>query len=138
MEAGYARLCMRYGVATALLTGTVGIDDFTLERLNDPARLELGRRVELVIDESIEASALLPQRVQITLKSGATFDVELPTVLGHPDRPLAEAALVEKFEACCRSARVPLEGDQVARLNAACISLAASSDVRGIVELAVA
>ena len=45
MDSATARLCMGYTVATAILHGQVGIQDFDPDALADPRRLELAARI---------------------------------------------------------------------------------------------
>jgi 2-methylcitrate dehydratase PrpD len=137
MEVGYAKLCIGYVVATALLTGSVGVDDFTADRLADPRRLALARRVQLVANEIIDPNALAPQSVEVELKNGALHKVDLPAVLGHPDRPLGRAEQLKKFEACCRSASTTFDRAVVAQLVAAIDRLDTVDDVRSILDLMV-
>jgi 2-methylcitrate dehydratase PrpD len=137
MEVGYAKLCIGYVVATALLTGSVRVEDFTAERLADPQRLTLARRVELVANEIIDANALAPQSVEIRLKNGAVYTIHLPAVLGHPERPLGRAEQLQKFEACCASAKSAFAPSQVAQLLAALDSLDTVDEVSIVVDLAV-
>jgi 2-methylcitrate dehydratase PrpD len=138
MEVGYAKLCIGYVVATALLTGSVGVADFTAERLADPRRLALARRVELVANEVVDANALAPQRVDVELQNGQVYTIDLPAVLGHPDRPLGRIEQLRKFEACCRSASIAFDPAAVAELAAAIDRLDTVDDVRGVLDLVVA
>jgi 2-methylcitrate dehydratase PrpD len=137
MEVGYAKLCIGYVVATALLTGSVGVADFTAERLADPRRLALAQRVELAANDIIDANALAPQSVEVALKDGAVYSVDLPAVLGHPDRPLGRAEQLKKFEACCRSASTTFDPAVVAQLVTAIDRLDTIDDVRSILDLIV-
>jgi len=138
MEVGYAKLCMGYVVATALLTGTVGITDFEADKRADPERLELGARVQVVPNDVTDPNALVPQSVEVSLRDGRVFSIELAAVLGHPDRPLERDARLQKFEACCASARVPLDTAQVMELIAALEQLDQLEDARRLVDLAIA
>jgi 2-methylcitrate dehydratase PrpD len=138
MEPGYAKLCIGYVVATALLTGSVGVADFTAERLADPRRMALAQCVELVGNDVVDANALAPQRVEVTLKNGAVYGMDLPAVLGHPERPLARADQLRKFEACCRSASSPFDAAVMAQIIAAVDRLDTVADVRAVVDLLVA
>ncbi|WPC06235.1 MmgE/PrpD family protein [Pseudomonas benzenivorans] len=136
MNVGYAKLCMGYSIAAALLTGQVGIEDFDPEQLNDPTRLALAQRVE-VLDNGIgDENALGPQTVEVELQDGRTLRIEVPAMLGHPQRPLVRSRQVAKFDACLRSAPVPIEQDQRDALLAALDDLENLSDVRRIVDLA--
>jgi len=138
MNVGYAKLCMGYDVATALLTGDVGIEDFDPAALNDPRRIALGRRVEVVSDDNPDKNALGPQSVEVTLKSGATCRVDMPQLLGHPDYPFNRDRQLKKFNACIRSAPVRFAPGQVSALIDALDNAEKLPDVRRLVDLSIA
>jgi len=138
MNVGYAKLCMGYDVATALLTGDVGIRDFDAEALADPRRIALGRRVEVVSNRNADANALGPQSVEVALHSGATHTIDLPALLGHPDNPLSRERQMKKFDACWRSAGVAFDPRQIEQLIEALDNFDALSDVRRVVDLSIA
>ncbi len=126
MDVNYARLCMPYLAASALLHGPVGLDAFSRAALDDPERLALAQRVVALPNDCSDANALAPQRVHVLLHDGRSFAIELPAVLGHPDRPLPAAAQRAKFEACC--AHAGLSHAATARLHAACGALPECAD----------
>jgi 2-methylcitrate dehydratase PrpD len=83
--------------------------------LDDPARRALAQRVELVVDDEMEA--LYPQhygsRVRVELANG---DVRMSKVLdphGMPADPVTEAERVEKFRRLASSQLRPTEVDRV-------------------------
>ncbi len=72
-----AQLNLSYCVATLLIDGEVFVDQFTEERLADPARLALAGRVSVVHDPAITARG--PKfrqmvRVEVFLKDGARLE----------------------------------------------------------------
>ena len=113
----YARLCLPFVGALALTRGTVALDDFTAERLADPALHALAARIAVVVDDNPDPNALNPQRVEIVLKDGARHAIDLPAVLGSPAAPLDRARHLAKFRACWRHAGlIPEAGDVLATL----------------------
>ena len=133
MDVNYARLCLPYLAATFLLHGRVGLQDFSREALDDPARHALGARVVAVPNDCNDPNALAPQTVRVTLANGHEHHIDLPAVLGHPDRPLSPAAQRTKFDACC--AHAGLSNEAASRLHAACWQLAQADDVAAWVNL---
>lgn len=103
MDANYAKLCLAYLVAVALLDGTIGIGSFDAARLARSDWHELAARVTMAAGGQDDPNALAPQRLEVTLADGRMLAIDLPQVLGHPERPLPLAAQREKFAACCRS-----------------------------------
>jgi 2-methylcitrate dehydratase PrpD len=134
MIAGYARLCLPYVGAVCLRRGTVGLGDFTVAALADPDTMSLARRLTVVEDANPDPNALLPQRTEIDLAEGRTVAVEISSVLGSPERPLAPEAARAKFTDCWRS--VPdLPPEQGPVLWDAIFALEALEDVRLLARL---
>jgi 2-methylcitrate dehydratase PrpD len=125
MDVNYARLCLPYLVATWLLHGDgrghVGLEDFAPEALADPARGAWAERVHWRPNDCADPNALAPQRLTLTLAGGRRLMIDLPAVLGHPERPLGAAARREKFERCCAFAGLP--SAQADALHDACVAL---------------
>lgn len=101
LEVNYARLCLPYVGAIALTSGDVGLTDFTPERLNDPLIHQIAARIEVVVNDVTEASAFVPQAARAHLKDGSVVDVNIPQLLGTPERPLTPERHFQKFRACC-------------------------------------
>ena len=133
MDVNYARLCLPYLAATCLLRGTVGLDDFGREALDDPQRHALGACVSTVANDCLDPNALAPQTVRVDLRDGRRLSTLLPAVLGHPDRPLSAAAQRAKFDACC--AHAGLDSGATQRLAQACAALPDETDVAHWVSL---
>jgi 2-methylcitrate dehydratase PrpD len=103
--------------AVALLRGTVGLDDFSSARLDDPAVHALAARIEVAVDGNPDPNALNPQRVEIALKDGTRHSIDLPAVLGSPANPLSRDQHLEKFRRCWRFADMaPDQGERLISL----------------------
>lgn len=133
MDANYAKLCLAYLVAVALQDGGVSLASFDAARLGDCDWHALAARVSVQAGALEDANALAPQQLAVTLTDGRVLSIDLPQVLGHPERPLSIAAQREKFAACCRSAG--FADAPIARLDAALWQLEALGDVRELVTL---
>lgn len=134
MQAGYARLCFPYLAATLLLTGDVDVTDYSPTLIADAERLALAGRVRLVPNGVDDPNALAPQRVSVELLDGRRFDLDLPAVLGSPERPLSATAHREKFLRAAASARRPLDSVQADTLFQAVAALATGGDSRAVSE----
>lgn len=134
MAPAYARLCLPYVAATALLRGTVGVEDFTPEALADPARHELGRRIRVLPDGNPSLNALSPQRVEISLADGRELAMDLPAVLGSPGRPLDRERHLAKFRRAADSGLRPLPAGAVEHLIALVDDLEQLADVRTLID----
>ena len=116
MRPNYARLCLPYVAAVAMLRDTVDSTDFLDQALNDSVRLELAERVEVSLDDNPDRNALAPVTVEIRLKNGQTYGTEVAAILGHPDNPLSEDQYLEKFRRACGTAAKPLTAQRVEQL----------------------
>jgi 2-methylcitrate dehydratase PrpD len=100
LTGNYARLCLPYVVARTLLSGSVGLGDFSEALLRDPATHALAARVALLGDGNGDENAVVPQRVEIELHDGTKLDQRVDAALGSPENPLSRAAQIAKLRAC--------------------------------------
>jgi 2-methylcitrate dehydratase PrpD len=100
LTGNYARLCLPYVVARTLLSGSVGLGDFSEALLRDPTTHALAARVELHGDGNADENAVVPQRVEIELRDGIKLDQRVEAALGSPENPLPRAAQIAKVSAC--------------------------------------
>ena len=90
---------MPYVVGAVLIDGAYTDAIFAPERFQDQRTLDLMKKI--VITEDAEFNKRyphsLPCRMTITLKSGEQKTAELSNPIGHHDRPMSDAQVVEKF-----------------------------------------
>jgi 2-methylcitrate dehydratase PrpD len=134
MAPSYARLCLPYVAATALLRGTVSVEDFDASALRDPARHDLAARIRVLPDGNPSLNALAPQRVEVDLRDGSRLALDLPAVLGAPGRPLGRARHLDKFRVAAASGVVPLPAARIDALIALVDQLDKLPDVRHLVD----
>jgi aconitate decarboxylase len=137
MAASYARLCLPYVAATALLRGTVSVGDFEPAALQDPARHALAARISVRHDGNASLNALAPQRVEVDLKSGQSWAMDLPSVLGAPGRPLGRERHLAKFRLAAASGLQPMPTARIEALIELVDRLEQLPDVRSLVDLLV-
>ena len=99
-EPNYAKLCLPFVAATYLVHGQVDVEEFLGERLTDPRTHDLANRVTVEQNDTPSNSALAPQTVSVTLKSGETHEVYIEAVYGHYDNPLTRDEHLDKFRRC--------------------------------------
>ena len=95
-----AQLNLAYCVATLLLDGEVFVDQFTEEKLTDPARMALAAKVSVLHDPAITAKG--PRfrqmvRVEVHLADGTRLE-RTREVSRAKESFAAESAVVRKFE----------------------------------------
>lgn len=129
LEVNYARLCLPYVGAIALVTGGVALTDFTPERLNDPFIHAVARRIEVVINDVSNQSAFTPQHALARLSDGRVLEVAVDALLGATARPLSRDQHLAKFRACTAYGFGEPRSDIDAALIAATDTLASLPDV---------
>ncbi len=134
MAPSYARLCLPYVAATALLHGDVQVTDFDPTALADPARHALAARIRIVKDGNPAVNVLAPQRVEISLHDGTELALDLPAVLGAPARPLGRERHLTKFRRAAASGLRPMSETNVERLIDLVDHLEQLDDVRTLVD----
>ncbi|MEM7255171.1 MAG: MmgE/PrpD family protein [Pseudomonadota bacterium] len=98
MHANYARLCIPYVVACALLNDRVGVADFEEPARRSPERLALAAKVDIAVDDNPDPNALTPVSVEIELTTGERLRKTVDKVYGNPARPMSREAQLKKLE----------------------------------------
>ena len=99
------KFSMQYCAAAAVAEGRVDFGSFAEGDVANPEVRELMERVAMVVDprlpQGVEQHAW--SRVTVRLRDGRTLSTDARGARGHPDAPLSDAALNEKFLACART-----------------------------------
>lgn len=96
-EPNYAKLCIPFVAATALLEGTVDVHHFKRDWLDNARVHDVAARVECVQDDNPDVNRVAPQRLEVYLKDGRELDIDMPEIFGHPENPLSAEQNVQKF-----------------------------------------
>lgn len=88
-----------YCTAVALVDGKITAEQFTDDRLADPALLDLVARTAVIEDPQLTAGypAGIPNRVTVTLDDGTKLVSEVAFPPGHDKNPLTDDQLADKF-----------------------------------------
>jgi 2-methylcitrate dehydratase PrpD len=108
-----AQFSLPFAVASAMVGGREGLDLFGAEALADRRVLALAERVRSVPDPTLPFPGAYPGRVRVVLRDGRVREAEEPINRGHPDRPLSDDEVEEKF---ARNARRRLDPGSVAKV----------------------
>lgn len=94
-----AQFSLQYTVAAAFRLGSVRLAAFEPGTLDDPELRALVGRVELVVDDALDAAfpSQRGARVHVVLTDGTEHECYRPTRKGDPDLPLTDAELTDKF-----------------------------------------
>jgi len=102
------KFSMQFCAAAALATGRVDLGSFGDGPVTDTGTRELMGRVRMVVDPKLPdgLNEHAWTRVSVRLRDGRTLESAPRGASGHPDQPLTDAQLRDKFLACA----IPLIG----------------------------
>ncbi len=132
-----AQLNMPYCVATWLLEGDCFVDQFTEDKVADPARMALSEKVEVVHDPEITAKGAKYRhmvRVEVHLNDGTVMKRTVEAARGSEQKFVSDAEIIEKFEKLAVKA---LPKAQVRKLRDAMLDLEKLGDAAEIARLLV-
>ena len=90
------KFAINYVVAMCILDGKLELATFTDEKVNQPQVQEAFGKVQVICDESIpEPGAYCP--VTVELKNGTRLSHTAKLAKGHPENPMTESEVLEKF-----------------------------------------
>ena len=125
------KFSMPYCAAAALAQGRVGIDDFSDGPVRDGGIAALVPRVRMVVDPTLpdDLEQRAWTRVSVRLRDGRTIAEAPRGASGHPNMPLSDAQLRDKFLGC--AAGVLPRGDAEAVADQI-VQLDAVPDIRAL------
>ena len=110
------KFSMQYCAAAALAEGRVDFGSFADGEIANADTRELMGRVAMTVDPSlpqgVEQNAW--SRVTVRLRDGRTLATEPRGARGHPDTPLSDTALRDKFLGCARTVLTSDEAEGIA------------------------
>jgi 2-methylcitrate dehydratase PrpD len=94
-----AKFSIQYTVAHALVHGSVRLNAFMPERMNDPEVRALMKKIEAVADPVLSKGYPTQRAAQVEIETndGRTFAHFQPTRKGDPEMPLSDEELNDKF-----------------------------------------
>jgi aconitate decarboxylase len=132
-----AQLNLPYCVATWLIDGDCFVDQFTENKVADPARMALAEKVEVHHDKDITAKGAKFRhtvRVEVLLKDGAKLERTVEAARGSEKKFASDGDIVEKFE---KLAAKGLPRKQVENLRDAMLGLETIADASELARLMV-
>jgi 2-methylcitrate dehydratase PrpD len=122
---------VQHAVATALVTGKAGLEQFTDSSARDPNVLALRNKVEVIRDSSFSTIAAA---VEITTADGKIHELSQAVARGSDVNPLSDAELEGKLRTAAAGWN---PRHDIAPLIDAIWALDGSADVSGLASLAV-
>ena len=126
-----AQFSIPWGVASAIVGGSVGLDDFTEKAMGNRKILDLTQKMRLEIDDSLSKPGPDPTRVKVMTKDKREFERVVQTPLGSLDRPMSFEDCARKFADCAKS----LEAERVNKTIELVEKLEQLKDIREIIRL---
>jgi 2-methylcitrate dehydratase PrpD len=100
-----AQFSIPYTLATAILKGNVGLNDFTETAVREPPRLSMAGKIRVSVDATLQEPSTnvvnLASRI-VVRAGGEEFSRSASTSKGHPGNPMSREELFRKFESCLR------------------------------------
>lgn len=128
-----AKFSLPFVIATALLRGSVRLDDFTPRALVDKDVLEMARKVSYEVDAGLTLKEAVQGSVQIDTGNGSVSrSVDWP--YGHPQNPISQEALVYKFMDCANHSAKRISDKGLNEVVELVVNLEQVEDVREITE----
>jgi 2-methylcitrate dehydratase PrpD len=125
------KFAINYVVALACLDGKLENETFTDSKANDPQVQDALSRVQVIVDETIpEPGPYCP--VSVELKDGTRFTHTAKVAKGHPENPMSEEEVLEKFRSNARNVISP---DSSQALIAAVQNLETLENVKTLINL---
>jgi 2-methylcitrate dehydratase PrpD len=95
-----------FSVASALLTGSCWREQYTEEKIKDPAVLALAEKVEVVKDDGLDAlyDEKWPAIVEVQTTDGRLLTARRDLMKGEPEDPVSDPELKRKFNSLATDA----------------------------------
>lgn len=131
-----AKFSIPFTVAVAATKGTVKLEHYTAQGLKDPEVLAMSAKIDYKLDPKNNLSmAIPPGGLDITTKAGKTFHLDVVHPYGHPEKPLTQELLLNKFRDCARYAINPPPAERVEKAIKMLVDLENVGNVADILSL---
>jgi len=127
-----AQFSLPFAVASAIVGGREALELFGDDARADRRVLTLAERIRYEPDPSLPFPKTYGGRLEVHTRGGRTIEIDESVNRGHPDRPLSETELTDKF---LRNARARLETKAARRALLALQRLDEADDVSSVVAL---
>jgi 2-methylcitrate dehydratase PrpD len=126
-----SQVSLQHAVAAALVHGKVGLDHFTDACVNDPAMIEMRRRIEVAADPAISTIAV---EMELWTADGTRHSVSTKAARGSSSNPMKDGEIEAKLRAEAARWRT---GYDAQKLIDAVWSLEKSGDVSSLAAMTV-
>ena len=126
-----AKFSVPYTVAAALVHGKIALDQFLPDALSDQSVLQLAKKVLPEIDPTLTRGQEASSFMEIVSKKGV-FSRTIDFAYGHPENPMSDDQLIDKFMDCARYSAKPLSGAAAQELARVVMHLEEVKDMRDV------
>ena len=106
------KFAINYVVALAFLDGKLEIETFTDAKANEPEVQDALNKVQVIVDETIpEPGPYCP--VSVNLKDGTRYTYTAKIAKGHPENPMTEEEVLDKFHSNAKQVLSPQKSEAV-------------------------
>lgn len=129
-----AKFSMQFCMAILLLDGKGGLTEFTDEAPHRPDVLAMIEKVNFYVHDELEALGYdqMWTQIDIELKDGRTITGRNRVGKGHPEDPMSDTELANKFRECADSV---ISKDQMERAIDAVFTLESARDLNRLMEV---
>ena len=125
------KFAINYVVALCILDGELEIETFTDAKANDPQVQQALSKVHVIVDKTIpEPGPYCPVTVELT--DGTRFAYTARIAKGHPENPMTENEVLDKFRSNAKSV---ISEKQAKELIATILKLETVDNLRALVNL---
>ena len=111
---GSAKMSIPYSVAVGLRFGKAGLDEFSLQHIQDESIKKLMAKIEIVADEELTELAPAMRAAVVDIKAeGNSFSDRVNYPLGEPENPMSDAAIQAKFKDLTKSLKSSAEVEEI-------------------------
>jgi 2-methylcitrate dehydratase PrpD len=130
-----AKFSLPFTVALAVVKAPE-IADFIPENLQSAAVQAVINKVHYRVSEELGlAAAIAPAIVEIVTTDGQLLSTQVDEVYGHPNNPMSDADVINKFKDCLQYAKQPISTEQVDQLVEMLLNLDAVEDINEVSKL---
>ena len=133
-----AQFSIPYTVATAILKGNVGLEDFTEAAFKDDQRIALAKKVKVVVDPALDDPSTnvvnLTSQIDVHAK-GRTYSYKSTSSKGDPTNPMNREEVFSKFENCVKFGNKAVSSGRVREIFETMMNLEQVKDVSVIGKL---
>jgi len=96
----HAQFNTAYSFARAFADGKVDLRSYQKPAITDPRIAAISNITQVVDDPAINATAIEPARVKLTLTDGKVVELKRDTIKGSPQDPMSDAEMRAKVHGC--------------------------------------